>query len=558
MMTEKNSTGFDSSLQNFGCGDMAYVEERYGDAIRYYTAAIQPLRDFLESQARAPAPAPAPAPSNQEEPPPVVEGKSTCISTTSTSSFLDKLNYLYLGCLLHRAKTYYQLQQYDNANLDLTTILTTTKMKQYCGDNNAFYSSHERHLYYRLCGLVAYHLQKYDLAKTTFDYILQQHEWFRSEDDNGDIDTTNVASTASAADASTTTNSNTTNSSVINDNNNSYDVAYYQKYIQSCLVQSHLATKQPPPQPLMPQSLPGETVLPSSSTTTAITTATATATVTTKPTTSSNNRVINPATLVLLTPKYQYYQNDTHMIIQILEPNLPLSHLTVQYIENQQIHIQIHKQGYDIVILQGELYDTIIPSKCTVSCRTEKVIIKLRKERSNYEWQTLLLPSSATKASSTTPTKSKLNVLPATAATKTATATNQEDKDIDESSTSINATPTDSATSTVEKTAPITKRPTPYASPKDWDMIAQNVDEELAQDKPEGDAAMQQLFQQIYAQANDDTKRAMIKSYQTSGGTVLSTNWQEVAQKDYETERTAPDGQEWKTWEGKKLSNESK
>ena len=45
----------------------------------------------------------------------------------------------------------------------------------------------------------------------------------------------------------------------------------------------------------------------------------------------------------------------------------------------------------------------------------------------------------------------------------------------------------------------------------------------------------------------------MVKSYQTSGGTVLSTNWGEVKAKDYEKERTAPSGQEWKTWEGDKL-----
>jgi suppressor of G2 allele of SKP1 len=44
----------------------------------------------------------------------------------------------------------------------------------------------------------------------------------------------------------------------------------------------------------------------------------------------------------------------------------------------------------------------------------------------------------------------------------------------------------------------------------------------------------------------------MNKSMQTSGGTVLSTNWGEVKEKDYEKERTAPDGMEWKRWDGAK------
>ena len=35
-------------------------------------------------------------------------------------------------------------------------------------------------------------------------------------------------------------------------------------------------------------------------------------------------------------------------------------------------------------------------------------------------------------------------------------------------------------------------------------------------------------------------------------GTVLSTNWGEVRQKNYEEEKQAPKGMQWQTWEGRK------
>ena len=56
------------------------------------------------------------------------------------------------------------------------------------------------------------------------------------------------------------------------------------------------------------------------------------------------------------------------------------------------------------------------------------------------------------------------------------------------------------------------------------------------------------FFQEIFKNADPDKRRAMIKSFQTSSGTVLSTDWQDVSSKDYEGKDrpSPPKGQEWR------------
>ena len=91
----------------------------------------------------------------------------------------------------------------------------------------------------------------------------------------------------------------------------------------------------------------------------------------------------------------------------------------------------------------------------------------------------------------------------------------------------------------------------PYASSRDWDRIDQMLKDDLDNDDKEGEAALNALFRQIYSNADEDTRRAMNKSFSTSGGTVLSTNWQEVSDKDYEgDDRVVPEGSEWRSYDG--------
>eukprot|EP00657_Telonema_sp_P-1_P010303 TRINITY_DN4664_c0_g1_i2.p1 TRINITY_DN4664_c0_g1~~TRINITY_DN4664_c0_g1_i2.p1 ORF type:complete len:161 (+),score=73.09 TRINITY_DN4664_c0_g1_i2:383-865(+) len=60
-----------------------------------------------------------------------------------------------------------------------------------------------------------------------------------------------------------------------------------------------------------------------------------------------------------------------------------------------------------------------------------------------------------------------------------------------------------------------------YSSRKDWDAVDAECKEIVDADKPEGEAALNALFQDIYSKADEDTRRAMNKSFQTSGGTCL-------------------------------------
>lgn len=74
-----------------------------------------------------------------------------------------------------------------------------------------------------------------------------------------------------------------------------------------------------------------------------------------------------------------------------------------------------------------------------------------------------------------------------------------------------------------------------------WDKI---VNSETAGDETNTDIS--KFFQKIYSDGSDEVKKAMIKSFYESRGTVLTTNWNEASSQEVNIQ--PPDGLEWKKW----------
>lgn len=61
------------------------------------------------------------------------------------------------------------------------------------------------------------------------------------------------------------------------------------------------------------------------------------------------------------------------------------------------------------------------------------------------------------------------------------------------------------------------------------------IEDELIDDTPSGsEEQFVRLLQDIYAKGDENTKRAMMKSFRSSNGTVLSTDWNQVKEENFQ------------------------
>jgi suppressor of G2 allele of SKP1 len=180
--------------------------------------------------------------------------------------------------------------------------------------------------------------------------------------------------------------------------------------------------------------------------------------------------------------------------------------------------------------LNLDLCDKIVPSKSSYQILSTKIEIILHKSKP-CRWLSLeAIPGSE----GTTAWGSVIS----TATTPTPPLVNKP--------VSTTTTPSSPATSAPQNTSATKVDIWAYPSSKgkkNWDALSKEL---LGEEKLEGEEALQKVFQDIYANCNDDQKRAMLKSFIESGGTVLSTNWEEV--KKGKVKGSAPQGMEMRDW----------
>ncbi|GAA5926933.1 co-chaperone SGT1 [Sporobolomyces koalae] len=207
--------------------------------------------------------------------------------------------------------------------------------------------------------------------------------------------------------------------------------------------------------------------------------------------------------------RHEWYQTDSEVVVSVFIRNVKQEDLKVD-INSNSLSVSVHlPTGSDIVFDLDPLSHPIVPDRSSYRVLQPKIEIKLTKVDAGIKWNKIEGEDQGA--------AQKLN-------------------------------------------APASEAPTTHAYPSssrkrhNWDDIVKQSakeDEELQKDfsndpNAGGDRALNEMFQKLYADATDDQRRAMIKSYQESNGTALSTDWSDVSKKTVPTQ--PPDSMIAKKW----------
>ncbi|NXI53736.1 SGT1 protein, partial [Chloroceryle aenea] len=191
--------------------------------------------------------------------------------------------------------------------------------------------------------------------------------------------------------------------------------------------------------------------------------------------------------------RYDWYQTESQVIVTIMIKNAQKDDVSVQFSE-KEMNASVRLPSGEDYNLRLVLLHSIVPGQSTFKVLSTKIEIKMKKPEA-VRWEKLEGQGDSPKLKQFTPDTQHLY-------------------------------------------------PSSSHYTRNWDKLVVEIKEEEKNEKLEGDAALNKLFQQIYSDGTDEVKRAMNKSFMESGGTVLSTNWSDVGKRKVEV--NPPDDMEWK------------
>jgi len=189
--------------------------------------------------------------------------------------------------------------------------------------------------------------------------------------------------------------------------------------------------------------------------------------------------------------RHQWFQNDNRVEVNVMAKKMPKERVCVELEPRRLKVVTKDEAGEEEYVLEVELYSEIDATASKYEVLGSKIEIILVKKVPKEHW-----------------------------------------KDLEARA----AEPTAAVAASGESEAPASAA-YPYAGKKvDWNKVEQEVQKEEKEEKLEGDAAVMKFFKEIFKDSDEDTRRAMMKSYQESGGKSLSTNWKDVGSRSFEND----------------------
>ena len=244
--------------------------------------------------------------------------------------------------------------------------------------------------------------------------------------------------------------------------------------------------------------------------------------------------------------RHDWYQSSDTVTVTLLAKGVPKDKANVE-LEKDSLTISFPlATGSDFQFSLDPFFASIDPSASSYRVMSTKVEFILKKAEPGKKWATL-------EASHPPPATRK-------------NGANGEGKTV--------AEPKTSSTDGSGPSGPAYPSSSKHG-PKDWDKLAADLTKKPKKDKEkekkkttdgdekhehnhdeddgedpyisdDGGDPVNAFFKKLYKDATPETRRAMMKSYQESNGTALSTNWAEVSKGTVET--NPPDGMEAKKW----------